>query len=244
VLTGQQVIDSKVNLPSGNALNLGLASAALVYDNSFLGATGPILGQRYRLEATPTFGSLNFVTALADYRRYFMVKRPFTLATRLMTYGRYGADAEDPRLQPLFVGWTGLVRGYRVGSFNAAECRPTISDPTGCPVFDNLEGSRIAVGNIELRFPLFGVLHVGSGYYGVLPVDFTLFGDGGVAWDSGQTPSLSTSASGNTRSAVYSAGAGLRMNLFGFAVAELNMVRPFQRPGKTIMWELNLQEGF
>jgi hypothetical protein len=34
------------------------------------------------------------------------------------------------------------------------------------------------------------------------------------------------------------------MNLFGFAVAELNMVRPFQRPGKTIMWELNLQEGF
>jgi len=244
VLTGQQVIDSKVNLPSGNALNLGLASAALVYDNSFLGATGPILGQRYRLEATPTFGSLNFVTALADYRRYFMVKRPFTLATRLMTYGRYGADAEDPRLQPLFVGWTGLVRGYRVGSFDASECRPTISDPTGCPVFDNLEGSRIAVGNIELRFPLFGVLHVGSGYYGVLPVDFTLFGDGGVAWDSGQTPSLSTSASGNTRSAVYSAGAGLRMNLCGFAVAELNMVRPFQRPGKTIMWELNLQEGF
>ena len=61
-----------MNLPSGNALNLGLASAALVYDNSFLGATGPILGQRYRLEATPTFGSLNFVAALADYRRYFM----------------------------------------------------------------------------------------------------------------------------------------------------------------------------
>ena len=29
--------------------NLGLASAALVYDNSFFGATGPILGQRYRL---------------------------------------------------------------------------------------------------------------------------------------------------------------------------------------------------
>jgi outer membrane protein assembly factor BamA len=111
-------------------------------------------------------------------------------------------------------------------------------------VFDNLEGSRIAVGNIELRFPLFGVLHVGSGYYGVLPIDFTLFGDGGVAWDSGQRPSLSTSTSGNTRSAVYSAGAGLRMNLFGFAVAELNMVHPFERPDKSIMWELNLQEGF
>ena len=33
-----------------NALNLGQASMALVYDNSFFGYTSPILGQRYRLE--------------------------------------------------------------------------------------------------------------------------------------------------------------------------------------------------
>jgi outer membrane protein assembly factor BamA len=169
-----------------------------------------------------------------------MPARPFTLATRLMTYGRYGTDAEDPRLQPLFVGWTGLVRGYRVGSFSSSECRPTAADPNGCPVFDNLEGSRIAVGNLELRFPLFGVLHVGSGYYGAFPVDFTLFGDGGVAWNSGETPSLS----GGDRSAVYSTGAGLRVNLLGFAVAEINMVHPFDRPTKHWLWEVNLQQGF
>jgi outer membrane protein assembly factor BamA len=239
-LTGEQVLDSKEDLPAGQALNLGVASAALVYDNSILGATGPILGQRYRLQASPTIGSLSYVSALADYRRYFQPARPFTLAARLMHYGRYGADSEDPRLQPLFLGWPGLVRGYRVGSFDASECHPSSADPNGCPVFDQLLGSRMLVGNLELRFPLFGALGVGSGYYGVFPVDFTLFGDGGLAWDSNHEPDLT----GGTRDAIFSAGAGLRVNLLGFAVAELNLVHPFERPDKKWVWEINLQQGF
>jgi surface antigen Omp85-like protein/WD40 repeat protein len=239
-LTGQQVLDTKENLPAGSALNLGVASAALVYDNSLTGATGPILGQRYRLEATPTFGSLNFVSALADYRRYFMPVRPFTLAARIMHYGRYGSDSEDPRIQPLFLGWPGLVRGYRVGSFDASECHPTAADPNGCPVFDQLLGSRMVVGNLELRFPLLGVLGVGSGYYGALPIDFTVFGDGGLAWDSANQPKFT----GGDRSAIFSAGAGFRFNLFGFAVAEFNLVHPFERPDKKWVWEVNLQQGF
>ncbi len=239
-LTGQQVLDTKVNLPAGSALNLGVASAALVYDNSLLGATGPILGQRYRLEASPTFGSLNYVSALVDYRRYFMPVRPFTLAARIMHYGRYGSGSEDPRIQPLFLGWPGLVRGYRIGTFNASECRPTVSDPNGCPVFDQLVGSRMLVGNLELRFPLLGVLGVGSGYYGALPIDFTVFGDGGLAWDNADEPRLT----GGSRQPVFSAGAGLRFNLFGFAVAEFNLVRPFERPDKKWVWEVNLIQGF
>jgi surface antigen Omp85-like protein/WD40 repeat protein len=240
--TGDQLLDTKQDLPAGRALDLGEASAALVYDNSLTGATGPILGQLYRFEASPTVGSLNFVGALADYRRYFMPARPFTLAMRLMHYGRYGSDAEDPRIQPLFLGWPGLVRGYRVGSFDAAECHPTAADPGGCPVFDRLLGSRMLVGNLELRFPLFGVLGLGSGYYGALPIDFDIFGDGGVAWNKGETPSFSSS--GGNRSAVYSAGAGLRFNLFGFAILEFNAVHPFERPGKNWVWEVNFQQGF
>jgi Tol biopolymer transport system component len=240
VVTGEQVLDTKENLPSGRALNLGVGDAALVFDNSFLGATGPILGQRYRFEASPTFGSLNFVGALADYRRYFMPVRPFTLAARLLHYGRYGADGEDPRLQPLFLGYGGLVRGYRLGSFSASECRPTASDPNGCPVFDQLLGSRVAVANVELRFPLLGALGLGSGYYGALPLDFVAFGDAGLAWDSAHEPEIT----GGTRPAVFSAGAGLRFNLFGFAVVELDLVHPFQRPDKHTVWEVNFQPGF
>ena len=240
LFTGEQVLDDEEDLPAGDALNLGLASAALVYDNSFFGATGPILGQRYRLEVSPTIGSLGFVSALADYRRYFMPVRPFTLATRLLHYGRYGSDGEDPRLQPLFLGYSGLVRGYHLGSFDASECDPPASDPQACPVFDQLLGSRMAVGNLELRFPLLGVLGLGSGYYGALPLDFLVFGDAGLAWDTDNEPRFT----GGDRRAVYSAGVGLRFNLFGFAVLEADLVRPFQRPDKNWVWELNLQPGF
>jgi outer membrane protein assembly factor BamA len=240
LLTGQQLIDEEEDLEAGESLTLGFGSAALVYDNSFFGATGPILGQRYRLEASPTFGSLDYVGALADFRRYVMPVRPFTIAARLMHYGRYGAGGEDERLQPLFLGYSGLVRGYTYGSFDASECDAPAAAPGSCPVFDQLLGSRMLVGNLELRFPLFGVLGIGSGYYGALPLDFTVFGDGGIAWESGIDPSFA----GGDREPVFSAGAGFRFNLFGFAVLEVNLVRPFDRPEKDWIWELNFQPGF
>ena len=238
--TGQELVDETEDLPSGESLSLGLGSAALVFDNSFFGATGPILGQRYRLEVSPTVGSLDFVGVLGDYRRYFLPVRPFTVAARLLHYGRYGAGGEDGRLQPLFLGYPGLVRGYRYGSFDASECVAPSADPTACPVFDQLLGSRMLVGNLELRFPLFGVLGIGSGYYGALPLDFTIFGDGGLAWTSDIDPSFA----GGDREPVFSAGAGFRFNLFGFAVAEVNLVRPFDRPDKGWVWEFNFQPGY
>ncbi|HEX6105800.1 MAG TPA: BamA/TamA family outer membrane protein, partial [Gemmatimonadales bacterium] len=172
--------------------------------------------------------------------RYFLPVRPFTFAARLLHFGRYGAGGEDSRLQPLFLGYSGLVRGYTYGSFDASECVAPADDPGACPVFDQLLGSRMLVGNLELRFPLFGVLGIGSGYYGALPLDFTIFGDGGVAWESDIDPSFA----GGDREPVFSAGAGFRFNLFGFAVAEVNLVRPFDRPGKGWIWEFNFQPGF
>jgi hypothetical protein len=239
--TGEEVFEDNQDLPASSALNLGVGTLALVYDNSFYGATSPILGQRYRLEVSPTVGSLNFVGVLADYRRYFMPKRPYTFAVRLLHYGRYARDGEDTRLQPLFIGQPGLMRGYSYGSFDASECNPPAGDPAACPVFDQLLGSRMLIGNAELRFPLFGVLGVGTGYYGAFPIEFVVFGDAGLAWDTVNKPSVFGSG---TRDPVFSAGAGLRLNLLGFAVAELNLVRPFDRPEKGWLWQFELQPGF
>lgn len=238
--TGQTLRDDKESLPTLDALNLGTGSVALVYDNSIFGATSPIRGQRYRIEATPSFGSLNYVGVLGDFRRYFYPVRPFTFAVRLLHYGRYGGDGEDSRLRPLFLGYSSLVRGYNFRSFDASECDPTPEDPGRCTAFDQLLGSRIAVGGLELRFPLLGVLGLGSGYYGAFPLELALFGDGGLAWDTANKPSLF----GGTRDPVFSAGAGLRLNLFGFAVAELDFVRPFDRPEKGWTWQLNFQPGY
>jgi outer membrane protein assembly factor BamA len=219
-----------------------VGSAALVFDNSFFGATSPILGQRYRLEVSPTIGSLNYVGVLADYRKYVMPVRPFTFAARLLHYGRYGKGGEDTRLQPLYLGYPGLVRGYDFGSFDASECKPAPgADPNSCPVFDQLLGSRMVVGNAELRFPLLGALGLGSGYYGAFPIELALFGDGGLAWDTSHDPSVFGSG---TRDPVFSAGAGLRINLLGFAIGEVDLVHPFDRPGRNWVWQFELQPGF
>jgi WD40 repeat protein len=238
LLTGATVMDNTQDLPSPSALNLAEASAALVYDNSYFGATSPILGQRYRLEIDPTFGSLNWIDVLADYRHYYMPLRPFTFALRLLHYGRYGPGAEDSRLTPLFIGYPGLVRGYDINSFDATE---VATDSTGSgSVFDRLIGSKMFVGNAELRFPLFGVLGLGHGYYGVFPVELATFFDTGVAWSSYDKLPL---FNGGPKP-VSSIGGALRVNLGGYAIGEVDYVRPLDRPDKGWFWEFNLSEGF
>jgi hypothetical protein len=67
-----------------------------------------------------------------------------------------------------------------------------------------------------------------------------VFADGGVAW--GQ--SNSTLFGGANKEPVASVGAAMRVNLFGFAVGEIDYVRPLDRPGKGWMWQFNLRPGF
>ena len=236
---GQVAFDSTINFPVPDPLVLGVGSAALVHDNSFFGATSPLLGDRWRLEVSPTVGSLQFVTALADYRRYVMPVRPFTLAGRVLHVGRYGRDGDDPLIYPLFIGYTSLVRGYDIGSFDPSEC--TGGGTTSCPVFDQLIGSRMLVGNVELRFPPFGLLGLGGGYYGVLPVEAALFYDAGVAWTGSEGADFLGDGS---RQFVTSAGVSLRMNLFGFAIGQMDFVRPFERPARNWMIRFSLTPGF
>ena len=96
-----------------------------MFDTSNFGATSPVQGQRYRFEAAPTFGTVNFTSLLADYRRYFMPAPFYTLAARVMHYGRYGGGGEDDRLFPSIIGYPKLVRGYDVelARFAASACR-------------------------------------------------------------------------------------------------------------------------
>ena len=224
-------------LPRPEALNLGETTAALVYDSSVFGATSPLVGRRYRFEYSQMAGSLTYGGALADYRRYFMPLRPFTLALRGLHYGRYGGDAEDPRLPPLFIGYQGLVRGYDYGSFDANECNSV--DFSTCEAFDQLEGSRVAIASAEFRFPLLGLFSRRS-FYGPFPIELAFFGDAGLAWTSATKPSFA----GGDRDWVRSAGVALRANLLGFAIAEFDYVRPFDRSRKGWIWQFGLTPGF
>jgi len=76
--------------------------------------------------------------------------------------------------------------------------------------------------------------------YGPIPLEAALFADGGVAWNRGESPSLL----GGGRQGVSSAGAALRVNLFGYAVGQFDVSRPFQRPGSGWVFQFNLAPGF
>src|SRR5262249_55566845 len=101
--------ETSVRVPADVTLHLAQSSLAYVYDTSLFGAIDSIFGQRYRLEVDQIGGTLNYTGLLADFRRYFMPKRPITIAMRALHYGRYGSDSEDPRLVQLYAGYPELV---------------------------------------------------------------------------------------------------------------------------------------
>ena len=223
---------------SPDPLNLGEGSAALVYDTSVFGATSPILGQRYRFEYTQSTGTLHYSGALVDYRKYFMA-RPLTLALRGMHYGRYGRDSEDGRLSPLFLGYAGLIRGYEPELVyrGGVRRRPR---PRRAPSSISCIGSRMLVANVELRAPLIGTVQADQRCTAACRWKSASSPMPGVAWTSTTKPSFA----GGDRDWARSVGATVRFNAFGFAVGEVDYVRPLDRPGRGWMWQFNLIPGF
>jgi len=137
------------------------AGAALVYDTAVFGVASPVLGQRYRLALAPSVGDLRFMTASADYRRYVMPVRPFTIAIRAEAEARSGADAADPRLLPLVWNMRDLVRGYDTDN-------------------DTIRTWRFAVANAEVRFPIAAL--VGRTPGATMPFEGLAFADCGRFW--------------------------------------------------------------
>jgi len=237
MINGMLIFRDRENLPAPPSLHFAFGSAAFVYDSSIFGATSPLLGQSYRFEIAPYTGSISFTNILADYRRYIMPVRPFTLAFRFLHYGRYGTGADDGRLYPSFLGYESLVRGYNYGSFSIEEVEGGGEDSF---IFDRLWGSKMIVANIELRFPLLRVLGIGQGYYGALPLEFTAFYDVGLAWSNEEEPWFN----GGIRRPVSSAGVGLRMNVLGYMIFGVSYVHPFDRPMKGSYFQFTIMPGF
>lgn len=234
--TGQYLGRERQDLDAADSLTFGEASIALVRDTSVFGATAPLMGQRFRFEATPTFGTLNFTGVLADFRHYFNAS-PVTLAVRAMHYGRYGAGGTDARLYPVYIGYQSLLRGYDVNNFTAEDCGASLDG--SCPAYDRLIGSKMAVGNVEVRAPLLALFGA-KNLYGPLPIDIGAFFDAGVAWDNTTKPKFL----GGDRALSRSVGAVARMNLFGFAVLELDYVKPLDRASKKAHFQFNISGGF
>ena len=230
-----QLISQTERSESAAPLTLWQSAAAFVTDSAVFGVTGPLLGTRSRFEVAPTFGDVDYTTVVLDARRYVMPIEPFTIAGRILHVGRYGSDADSGRLSPLFLGFPTFVRGYDIYSFDPHDC-----DPNACINLDDLEGSRLLVANVEVRAPLVGMFK-GRIDYGHVPVDLIGFYDAGIAWRSSAG---GPSSSFSDRPWVKSAGAGVRVNAFGFAVLELSAVHAFDRPRDKWQFLFALQPGF
>jgi outer membrane protein assembly factor BamA len=179
-------------------------------------------------------GGLSYVNVTADYRRYWMPLRPFTVATRLFHVGRYGGEADDPRLVPLFLGRSSLVRGYRSGLLDRRLC----DDGSSCSVRSQLAGSRLLVAKLETRFPLLGLTSRRL-QYGPLPIEGLVFADAGVAWTGDTRPGWV----GGNRSLVKSLGAGVRVGALG-VVLEFDAVRAFDRSNGGWSFVFDIRPGF
>jgi Tol biopolymer transport system component len=238
-------VDQRYRTVPGGSINYIQPSFALVHDNSLFGYVGPFAGSRSRLQVSSAFGTWQFTAGLADYRRYFYF-RPFTIAVRGLTFGRYGRDAER---FPVFLGSTELLRGYTFGSFRENECVASVgaSSQTGCAEIDQLIGSKLAVANVELRFPLTRSLVLGFLPVGFPPIEGALFYDAGVAWSDGSVLKWSRDSTENpetVRAPLRSWGGSIRANLLGFVILRFDYTKPLNRPLKKSYWTVSLGPTF
>jgi Tol biopolymer transport system component len=221
-------------------------SVALVHDNTLFGYVGPFAGSRSRLGVSPAFGSKRFTTLTADYRQYLFA-RPFTLAIRAFVYGNTGRDAG---LFPIYLGSTELIRGYTSGSIFNHECVTSQTvDPTsmtGCTALDQLIGTRIAVGNIELRFPLTRSLVLGFLPVGLPPIEGALFYDAGLAWSAGDHLKWRRSPTDpfSVKAPLRSYGASIRANMLGFVILRFDVTKPLDRAYNKSYWTVSLGPTF
>ena len=235
-ITGFQTRDAYVQTTHLAGATFVQPRAALVFDNSLFGGVGPILGQRSRFEIAPRLGQWQFISVTADYRRYDRLAGPFTIATRLQYFGQHGRD-ESQFL--FFAGIPDYIRGYTWGSFQNNECAQPGSaggatSATGCAPVDQLVGTRMALGGVELRWPLF----FGSRFASqILPaVEGVVFYDAALMFEKGSTIKLKREAGDDfdqVRTPLTSAGVGVRMNVLNFVLLRADYSFPLDRPGFT-----------
>ncbi len=224
-------------------INYVTPSTAFVSDNTLFGTTGPVMGRRMRFQASHSVGKINFSDFLADYRRYDpIIFNTLTFATRFLSSISVGPDEG---FFPKYIGRPDFVRGYDRANFNFYDCTSIIGTQAQCNNAQ-LAGSRVAVANAELRFPIIRRFDVGSAF-GLPPVDGLIFYDAGLAWSRGQTPHLGRAPDNNdptlNRYPLTSWGAGLRVNLFNLAILRWDYARPLSSDRKP-NWTFSLGASY
>jgi outer membrane protein assembly factor BamA len=149
---------------------------------------------------------------------------------RVLHSARYGGDGADPRLLSNFLGSSYFVRGHRQ---DLRFCRPEAARVCG----DDLLGSRLLVGNLEVRVPLWGIQSREIDY-GMFPADVFVFADAGRVWSGS-----GNRAQGAGATIISSFGGGVRVNALGFPM-ELAAIRAVDGPRPRWQFDWGFRVGF
>jgi len=228
--------------------NMQTIDVAYVTDNSFFGMTAPMRGERSRIDIQRYFGTYNLYGLLFDYRKYWYIK-PYTVAFRALHYGHYGKDAEYSTIADvytgglLYLGYPWYIRGYDINTFTKGKFTPKDSMSVN---YNDLFGSKLAVVNLEFRFPLSGPKKIAFIKSNVFLTDFDVFCNAGIAWTKNTTPIISWDRNSlSERIPLVSAGASLRINVLGALVLEPYYAFPLQYGGfKNPIFGLNFLPGW
>lgn len=220
-------------------------NVALVGDNSYNGFTSPLKGYRYRISAEQYFGTDQYTGLLADFRYYHWLK-PVSLAFRGMVYNRFNQEVNS--VYPIYIAQMGFVRGYYSPFFSI-----DVAEENGI-YFEQMLGSKVLLGNFELRFPFSGMRRMSAITSRFLYSDIALFFDAGVAFDeyshlnSGE---LIITGYDNglpvteylKPALVMSTGLAVRINLMGALIVEPYVAWPLQKESRFV-FGFNLMPGF
>ncbi len=127
-------------------------SLAYVHDTALYTPLGPLDGRRSRFSLHPAIGDFTYLTLAADQRWYLRATRRSVLAFRLLTVTSLGENARIFKI--------GGSNTFRAGEFDDEDK-------------ERIEGARIALSNIEYRFPLLPKINFLRG---------NIFWDMGLGW--------------------------------------------------------------
>lgn len=222
--------------PSERSMVL-LPSFSYVDDTSLWGLIAPSTGRRLNISANASPGIFSDAPAFygftADYRMYERLGPNYTFALRFAGGGSFGRNP-----QRFIIGGVDNWINHRFEdeSFPIETANDYLFLTTGIPLrgfnYNARNGTKYALVNAELRFPLFGYFTAGP-----LPVIFqtftgTLFIDAGAAWTRGRDLRLFTRNAEHdvvTRDLLQGMGYGVRMVVLGFLLK------------MDVAWAFNLQ---
>lgn len=218
---------TKENLDDPNepsqSLHYVLPIVSYVHDNTLWGYTAPERGTRYNLTllGTPKIGAdgVSFISGILDYRTYFKFFDDYDFVWRLNTGASFGKNPER-----FYIGGTDNWINYQIhnDTLPITDIKDFAFATPILPLrgfdYNARSGSKFALMNAELRFPLFKYL-----VFGPLPLAFqniqgALFTDIGTVWSDNKKLQFFQSINDKiaTKDLLIGMGIGVRIFLLYF----------------------------